>query len=318
MNPIKENSPAEDKLLDAIIVGAGPAGLSAALILGRCRRKVMVFDTGVHRNAVSHALHGYLSRDGIGPLELLLIAREQMQPYDSVRFENVAVVDARVIPQGFEVTAQDGRKFACRKLLLATGVKDDLPPIDHITDYYGRSIFHCPYCDGWELRDKPLAIYGQGENGTGLALELTAWSRDLVLCTDGEGTLSETELARLKVHSVEVRQQKIAGLEGEGGSLQKINFVDGSSVARSGMFFSTGEKQHSDLAHRLGCVFCDKGTVETGQYQATNVPNLFVAGDACKAVQLVIIAASEGAQAGFAINTSLLKEDLAAVEGKSD
>ena len=306
----------DNQLLDAIIVGAGPAGLSAALILGRCRRNVMVFDTGVHRNACSHAMHGYLSRDGIAPLELLEIAREQMQPYDTVRFEKMEVVDARAIPRGFELTLQDGRTLACRKLLLATGVKDNLPPIKNVTEFYGRSVFHCPYCDGWEFRDQPLAIYGQGEHGAGLALELTAWSRDLVLCTDGPGSLSEKELSRLQKHSIAVRQQKIAGLEGENGQLRRIHFADGSGVARFGMFFSTGEKQHSDLAHRLGCVFCDKGTVETGEHQATNVPNLFVAGDACKAVQLVIIAASEGAQAGFAINTCLLQEDLAAAEAK--
>ena len=306
-----------DKLLDAIIVGAGPAGLSAALILGRCRRNVMVFDTGVHRNACTHAMHGYLSRDGIAPLEFLRIAREQMRPYDTVSFAKAAVVDARAIPRGFELTLQDGRTFACRKLLLATGVQDILPPIENVSGFYGRSVFHCPYCDGWEFRDKPLAIYGQGEHGAGLALELTAWSRDLLLCTDGQGSLSGAELSRLEKHSIAVRQQKIAGLEGEDGRLRRINFADGSSVARSGMFFSTGEKQHSGLAHRLGCIFCEKGTVETGEYQATNVPNLFVAGDACKAVQLVIIAASEGAQAGFAINTSLLHEDLAAAEGEA-
>ena len=173
-------------MFDVIIVGAGPAGLSAALILGRCRRKVLVCDAGHPRNAASRALHGYLTRDGIEPAELLRIGREQLSPYKTVQMRSGEVTDARRAGKGFEITVND-EAIASRKLLLATGVVDHLPDIEGLKPLYGRSVFHCPYCDGWEQRDQPIAIYGREDRGAGLALELTGWSRDLVVVHERSG-----------------------------------------------------------------------------------------------------------------------------------
>src|SRR6185436_3570317 len=180
------------KTVDVVIVGAGPAGLSAALVLGRCRRSVLICDTGKPRNACSLALHGYLTRDGISPKEFLAIGRRELAQYDTVRVRDVGAKDAQCGPDRcFTVTLDDGEVVACRKLLLATGVVDNLPEIDGIRELYGRSVFHCPYCDGWEVRDQPIAIYGRGSRGLGLSLELTAWSRDLVLCSDGPAEIDD-------------------------------------------------------------------------------------------------------------------------------
>ncbi len=301
-------------MFDAIVVGAGPAGLSAALILGRCCRRVVVFDTGEHRNAASQALHGFLTRDGIPPMELLQIGREQLRRYDTVELRSTAVTDATPINGGFEVVLADDSRVRCRKLLLATGVIDNLPQIQGIGVFYGRSIFHCPYCDGWELRDQPLAIYGRGEHGKGLALELTAWSRDLVLCTDGPSELDPHDLQRLAEHKIQVREEPVARLEGADGILQQIVFANGNRLARRAIFFSTGHHQTSNLAAKLGADFTPKGAVNTGAYETTNIPGLYVAGDAGRWVELAIVAAAEGAEAAFAINTALLKEDLALAE----
>ena len=302
-------------MLDAIIIGAGPAGLSAALVLGRCCRNVLVLDTGVYRNTASQALHGYLTRDGIAPLEFLQIARDQLACYDTVTINQAEAVDARCTESRFEVVLRDGAVLACRKLLVATGVVDAVPPLAGIDPLYGRSVFHCPYCDGWEYRGQALAIYGQGEHGKRLALELTAWSGDLVLCTDGPAGLDEHDLFRLAKHSISVREDRIERLEGENGWLRRIVFHNGDCLQRSAMFFSSSERQASGLAAKLGCLIDDRGEAETGKYESTNVPGLYVAGDASRAVQLVIVAAAEGAEAAFAINTALLKEDLARAEG---
>jgi len=295
-------------MFDVIIVGGGPAGLSAALILGRCRRHVLVCDDGNYRNAASQALHGFLTRDGIDPAELREIAREQLRRYPSVELRNVEVADAKRVDDHFEVTLRNGTQFFTRKLLFATGVVDHVPMLDGIEKLYGSSVFHCPYCDGWEMRDQPLAIYGKAEQGKGLALELTAWSKDLVLCTDGPSELSVEDIDRLIHNGIQIRENKIARLEGTDGVLERIMFLDGEVLRRRALFFSSGQQQRCDLPAKLGCKFTDKGAVNTSDYQATNIPGVYVAGDASRLIQLAIVAAAEGAEAAFAINTALQKE----------
>ena len=303
-----------DPVFDVVIVGGGPAGLSAGLVLGRARRRVLICDAGHPRNAPSHSLHGYLTRDGIEPGELLRIGREQLQQYETVELRQSEVTDARRLvdnsSDNFEITLNSREKLTSRKLLLATGVVDELPEIEGFLEFYGTSVFHCPYCDGWEMRDQPLAVYGQGENGAGLAIELLFWSRNLVLCTDGPAQLSAEDRKRLDHHSISINERKIARLDGEAGLLQRIVFTNGESLSVTGMFFSTGQRQGSDLPRRLGCKFTEQGCVRTYDYEMTDVPGVYVAGDASRFVQFAIVAASEGALAAVAINKELMKEDL--------
>jgi len=304
--------PASFSIYDVVIVGAGPAGLNAALILGRCRRSVLVCDNGRPRNAASRALHGYLTRDGMDPREFRSIGREELRPYETVELRDVAATDAQCEPSGqFRVTLADGAVVRSRKLLVATGVCDNVPDVPGIQELYGRSVFHCPYCDGWEVRDQPLAIYGRAHRGVGLALELTAWSRDLVLCTDGPAEIGDDDRARLARNGIAIREDRVSALEGRNGILERILFTAGAPLPRRALFFTAGQFQRSELAIRLGCEFNDKGTVRTGKYESTHLRGLYVAGDASRAVQWVIVAAAEGAEAAFAINTDLIQEDLA-------
>jgi thioredoxin reductase len=189
-------------------------------------------------------------------------------------------------------------------------VADILPTVPGFNELYGRSVFHCPYCDGWELRGQPLAVYGCQRRGYGLSIELLGWSRDIVLCSDGACQLDPDELATLDRNGIQVREERIVRLEGADGILERIVFDNGDVLPRRAMFFTTGQVQASRLATQLGCEFNEKGTVRTGPYEMTHVPGLYVAGDASRHVQWVVVAAAEGAEAAYAISQDLIRETL--------
>lgn len=292
---------------DAVIVGGGPAGLSAALVLGRCRRRVLLCDAGRPRNASSRALHGFLTRDGIRPLDLLAIGRRQLVKY-GVEYVPGEVKDARRSRDGFQVVLAGGRRLFARKLLIATGVVDRLPAVDGVRALYGKSIFHCPYCDGWEASDRPLAAYGRGRSGMGLSMSLRTWSREVALMTDGPARLGRQERGRLARHRIVIVEKRVARFERSRQGLEVV-FADGDRLARAALFFSTGQEPSSDLPRRLGCRLTRKGAVKTNRLEGTGVPGLYVAGDASRDVQLSIVAAAEGAKAAFAMNVAMQEDE---------
>lgn len=294
------------ELYDVIIIGGGPAGLNAALILARCLRKIIVFDNGKPRNRKSMASHGFLSRDGINPLELLRLSREQLLNY-KVEIKSVEIIDATK-DTNFKVTDENGEIYYSKKLLIATGLKDLLPKIEGIEHLYGRSVFHCPYCDGYENRFTKLAAYGYHKSAVGLAITLTNWSEDIILFTDGE-SLRDKDYIKLQQRNIEVIHKKIIRLEGD-DYLENICLEDNTKIDRNALFFTTSQYQRSHLADELGCTFLKNNVVETDKFQRTNIQGLFVAGDAARDMQLVIIAAAEGARAGVAINKILTKEEI--------
>jgi thioredoxin reductase len=294
---------------DVTIVGGGPAGLSAALILARACRTAIVFDAAHPRNAVVRHLHGLLSRDGMPPLELLRAAREDLTRYQTIQIEQVEVTSARCMNPGFEVTLATGRTCRSRKLLIATGIADNVPDIPGLRDLYGTSVFHCPFCDGWEVRGQPIAVYGHGARGHGLALEMLGWTHDLVLCTDGPADLDDAQRLDLARNGIVIREERVVRLEGQKGVLACVHFEDGGPLARRALFFTNGQYQASSLALNLGCAFNDKGTVHTGRHESTTVSGLYVAGDASRDVQWVVIAAAEGAEAAYAMTLDMLAED---------
>ena len=292
-------------MYDAIIIGGGPAGLSAALVLGRARRRVLICDNGRQRNRFSQAMHGFLTRDGISPQEFLKLARDEAISYGA-EFQKTTVRAARRLDDVFEITLADDTNCRGRRLLVATGVADDLPELPGIEELYGRSVHHCPYCDGWEHRDERIAVYA---SKAGPALALKTWSKDVTLFTDGPARFSRSDQIKLKQAGIPVIKEKIARLEGSDGRLTSVVLSNGESVARDALFFSTTQSQACDLATDLGCVLNKRGTIETDKLGLVNVPGLYAAGDATHDVQLVIVAAAEGAKAGIAINESLQKED---------
>jgi thioredoxin reductase len=298
------------KMHDVIIVGGGPAGLNAALVLARCRRKVVLFDTGKGRNIRSHGLHNYLTRDGILPTDFRKKALEEVKRY-GVRIIHREVVQAlHKGSNGFEVVDQKQERYPGRKLLIATGLRDNLPTVEGMGTYFGSSIFHCPYCDGWEVRDQKIGVYARNKNGTDLCLSLRNWSKDVTLFCDGRNYLKDQEKKLLNRLGVEIFTGKIRCVEGKNGKLKRVVFTNHETRDCDAIFFVNGYHQQSGLLRSIGCSINAKGVAITNRHQQTNIPGLYVAGDVARDMHFVVVAAAEGAKAGVAINKELQKESI--------
>ena len=292
-----------------VIAGAGPAGLSAALVLGRACRRVLLCDTGTPRSWASKAMHAYLSRDGVHPQRFLEVSRREVLRYRSVRFAPLEVTSARRRGGHFAITAGK-RVVTARKLLIATGLFDLVPRIPGIDPLFGHTVFQCPYCDGWEMRGQKIAVYGKGQRGFQMARAMTAWARDIVLCTDGPARYKQEQRDLLERNDIRLIEKRVIGLEGKRGKLHAVLFKD-DRLPRDALFFDTPSRGQSKLAESVGCQFDRDGGIVCGDYEATNVPGVFAAGNIIRDVQLSIVAAAEGARAAFGINRDLTREDFA-------
>jgi thioredoxin reductase len=294
-------------VFDVVIAGGGPAGLSAALLLGRCRRRVLLCDTGQPRNGRARTLNGYLSRDGIAPPELLRIGREELRAY-GIEPRQVGVEDVTRRDGRFEVHLANGERVPALTVLLATGVADHTPDIPGFAECYGISAHHCPYCDGWEHRDKTIAVIGHRTSPVGLALSLKTWSDRIIACTNGSARVRPRQREQLAAQHIDVRTGRIARIDHDSGQVRAIVFAgrgEEERLACDAIFFTAPQSQQCELARRLGCEFTRRGTVRTDHLGKTCVEGIYVVGDASRDVQFVIVAAAEGAKAGVAINKAL-------------
>jgi thioredoxin reductase len=296
---------------DVIIVGGGPAGLAAALTLGRSRRDVLLLDAGQGRNAVAAAVHNLLAHDGTPPGELRRIGREQLGRYPSVEVREGAVADAAARAQGgFRLQLDGGNGVEARRLLLATGLADELPAIDGLAALWGRSAFHCPYCHGFEASGRRLAVLGAGPDRVRLALQLTRFSDDVVLCVNGQ-PLDGDLAGRLTANGVRVLGEPVRRFVGRGGQLERIVLDQGEPLERDAVFIATVPYQRSDLAARLGCALLPDGCVEVDEVARTSVPGVYAAGDmAHRAVLPMPFAAVSWASASGTLAGAMLDQDL--------
>lgn len=299
----------EGLIYDCAIIGGGPAGLSAALVLGRSKRNTLLFDDDHGRNLVTREAHGFLTRDGIQPEELKRLGREDIAKYDCVQIKKKRIINIKRITEShYQLDTEDGDTFHSIKIIIAAGLKEELPNIPDIENFYGTSLFSCPYCDGWELQNKPLAIIAD-KMVFKLAKEVYTWSKDLVVFTNGIGRLEEEEKAKLQAKGIIVREEIIDGLEGENGQLRSVRLEDGTLVDREGGFTTPLWSHSTPFAKELGCKLNEHGGILTDDYGRTNVWNVYAAGDASLIVpSQLVIAAGEGSAAGIGVNGDLTNE----------
>jgi thioredoxin reductase len=293
-------------VLDAVIVGGGPAGLSAALVLGRARRRVLVLDTGRPANSVSNGIGGLLAQGGVAPADLRRSGREQLADHPNVEVRDGAVLGAEPRAEGLTVTLDDGPAVSTRTLVLAHGLRYDPPPLPGIGTLWGHSVFHCPFCDGWEVRDRPLAVHGSGPEAARTALVVSGWSSDVVLCTDGPARLNG-ERAALEQAGVRVREELITGLAGQDDRLERIEFAGGPAERRDALFVRTHRDQPNGLAAALGCDLAEGGTIVTDGDGRTGIPGVYAAGDAAtEHSRSVANAIGSGSRVAYAVSLDLV------------
>jgi thioredoxin reductase len=274
-----------DEDWDCVVVGGGVAGLSAALVLGRARRRTLVLDRDGQSNRVAEHVGGLLGHDGMAPAELYARAREQLAAYDAVVLRLAEAVDARTEGDGFVVAlGDDAGEVRARALILATGMDYEVPDVPGFGEHWGRAVFHCPFCHGWEVRDQPLVVYGSGEVADRQAALLKGWTDDVTVVDPGE----------------------VAGLRVEDGELRAVVRHDGSEVPCDGVLVHAPLRRRGLLPERLGLARTDNGLVAVDAFATTSVPGVYAAGDLAVAPQQVAVALGSGHLAGVVATRELL------------
>ncbi|WP_312094661.1 NAD(P)/FAD-dependent oxidoreductase [Niallia sp.] len=298
-------------VLDCVIIGAGPSGMSAALMLGRARRNIAVFDDGTNRNRVSHEAHGFITRDGISPQMFKELGIHDLLKYPSVSYIKAKVTDIEKISgEGglLLVKTKNHDEYLTEKLILATGVQEVIP-IPNARQYYGKSLFSCPYCHGWELRDQALIIIAYTEaQAVHMGKLVYQWSKDLVIATNG-AAISEKTKAVFQNRNIPMITEPIKNLLGENGILQQVEFKSGKRIARTGGFIVPSYYRSNQFVENLGLEVCQNGLIVTDGSGRTTCKNVYVAGEAEKvAASSLIFAAADGSKAAIAVNTDLMLE----------
>ena len=297
------------KRYDIAVVGGGPAGLSAALWLARYLHKVVVVDSGDPRNWETRGINGYLGHQGIRSPDLRAIGRSECAEY-GVEFVG-GIVDEAINETGelFAICLRDGSTIEAPRILLAIGLKDVWPNIPGLDQCYGETVHVCPDCDGYETRDKKTVVVGTGRKAVGMALALTTWTRQIVICTNGEPPDMEQEvLDQLKALNIPVLDGPIRCVVSKDREISGVELEDGMSLDCERLYFAIGQYPSDDLGAQLGCERDQLGRLVIDEHNHTSVKNVYAAGDIAHAPQLAIVAASSGAVAAMAIHASLIPE----------
>ncbi|GAB3584111.1 NAD(P)/FAD-dependent oxidoreductase [Hymenobacter daeguensis] len=295
---------------DAIIIGGSYAGLSAAMALGRSRRRVLLLDTDRPCNRQTPHSHNFLTQDGATPAALRAQALAQVQHYPTIELRAEEALTASTVADGFRIETAAGSSFTAARLLLATGVADLLPALPGFAECWGISVLHCPYCHGYEVRDQRLGVIGNGDTGFDFARLIHHWSRQFTLFTDGPSTLSTAQQQALARHGIGIVETALARIAHEQGQLRAVQLADGATHPLDAVFARVPFQLPGTLAQQLGCVLTPMGHVQVDDFQRTSVGGVFAAGDNTTPMRAVSAAVAAGGKAGAFINKELIEENF--------
>ena len=299
------------EIFDCAVIGGGPAGINASLVLGRARRKVILFDNGTNRNRVTQKMNGFLTRDGTPPAEFRNMAMQELYKYPSVKLVKITVI--QVVRQGltdlFQILTAERETYWAERVLLATGIQEVFPAVPAIRDYYGKCLFSCPYCDGWELRDQPLLILIEnGDAAHQMAKLVYNWSTNLLVATNGQD-MSQPKQGELEKRNIVVVKEPIRRLQGKDGYLEQVEFASGLTLKRMGGFVKPTYYRANHFAEQLGCQFRNDGMIVADYGGRTTQKNVYTAGEVMQGDgSTVVVSAAEGSRAAFAINKDITYE----------
>jgi thioredoxin reductase len=294
---------------DIVIVGGGAAGLSAALVLSRARRRVLVVDSGKPRNAAAAQMHGFLSRDGLAPGELLAAGGDEVRAYGGRITADTVSELTRCGQVGFRVALASGTGVTARRVLVTTGLRDELPDVPGLRDRWARDVLHCPYCHGWEVRDQPIGVLWGGPEPVRYTQIIRQWSPDVVLFAP-VGVLTTAESAQLAARSIVVVEGVVAQVLVEDDRLVGVAMADGRTIPRTALFVPPRFVPNTDLLARLEAELDENGFVVTATNGATSLRGLWAAGNATNPRAQVITAAGEGSAVAIALNADLVEQDV--------
>ncbi|MEK3671375.1 NAD(P)/FAD-dependent oxidoreductase [Paenibacillus sp. FSL R10-2771] len=298
----------EKQYVDVAIIGGGPAGLNAALVLARAKKKVAVIDEGRPRNAVTGAVHGFITRDGITPKEFRRIAQEEILAYPTASFVADTVISIAGTNGQFELSTMEGQMITSKKILFAIGMKDQPFSIPGLKEVYGKSAFVCPYCDGWELRDQPLVVISKGTVLMHFAPVVSGWTSRLTVCTNGPDELAEAQRQEFKHNDIPLFDSPIRHIDSKDGIVQQVVLEDGTVIPARGIFFKPELAMGSDLPRTIGCEFTETGVLAVNESGQTNIPGIYSAGDAASMMHQAIASASAGSFVAAVMNNELNTE----------
>lgn len=293
---------------DAIIIGGSYAGLSAAMALGRSLREVLVIDSGKPCNRQTPYSHNFITHDGKPPADIAAEAKAQVLRYETVSFINDTAVSGSKEEDGFEIVTESGERFAGRKLLFATGLFDIMPDISGFAECWGISVVHCPYCHGYEIKNKPTGVLADGDMGFEFTKFIANWTNDLVLLTNGPSTLEDDQRQALQKKGIEIIEKEISGIEHDGGHIRQLRFADGSERSIAAIYARVAFRQHCTIPEELGCEITEQGFLQIDDMHRTSVPGIYAAGDATTMFRSVSAAVAAGGRAVAMLNKELVDE----------